>query len=171
MLLRCGVWSSVKYERPGPIAKVLNCMSRKTSCPPVRRYNLETTENNMWELGSFMATVLKMYNDFLLDDPKTTMTSHDSKLLMAPYLASCMTFDDHDASTSSLASASCRSDWFSEFDLTQFESLQDYMSFTTCWKSSHPIIVNFYEGVINHNDAWWDNDRWIVILIHRSSMM
>jgi hypothetical protein len=102
----------------------------------VGRSNLETTEDNIWELGRIMATDLpKIYSNFLLDS-RTTITSHDHNFLTAPYLASRMTFDDYDNSTSSIASASCCSDWwYSKYDMAQFLSLHDNTSFATSWNS------------------------------------
>jgi hypothetical protein len=76
----------------------------------------------------------RIYNAFFLD-PRTTITSHDHSFSTEPYLASRMTFDDQDNMTSSLARSSCRSGWYSEYDLAQFPSLHDDTSFATSWNS------------------------------------
>jgi hypothetical protein len=63
-----------------------------------------------------MATQLPTIYQAFLDDPSTTINSHDSNFSTGPYLASNMNFDDPAYGNSSLASASYQTGWYSTYD-------------------------------------------------------
>jgi hypothetical protein len=84
----------------------------------VGRFHLEATSSTYAALGRLMATQLPTIYEAFLEDPNTTINSHDSNFSISPSLASNMRFDDPAYGNSSLASASCQTGWYSTYDLS-----------------------------------------------------